>query len=240
MGSEAARRELRDRSSMARFHGRSGKRNGGPDRRLISRVDEKAREYRRPGSMVLKDYRRRRAGLGREAGDKVDLGGRVKKKIAEARKQTHEHVFHNLTTPSRGLPRIVDQPPLIYHTDLLNEREVAVVLQAVSRNSCRGAPHAVRQVQVSRLGDQGRRRRERRNALRRRASTCGTGRSLVPPVQGGAPLGAGTLHRACARTTQRPTRRRGATPDAVCERHLPGLVPGDPAVATFTSASSAT
>ena len=76
--------------------------------------------------MVFQDYGRRPAGLGRR---NVDLGGRVKKKIAEARKQTHEHVFHKLTTPSRGLPRIVDQPPLIYHTDLLNEREVAVVLK---------------------------------------------------------------------------------------------------------------
>ena len=64
-----------------------------------------------------------------EAGDIVELGGRVKKKLAEARKQTHERVFHNLTAPSRGLPRIVDQPPLIYHTDLLNEREVAVVFK---------------------------------------------------------------------------------------------------------------
>ena len=48
MGSETARRKLRDRSPMARFPGRSGKRNGGPDRCLISRVDERAREYRRP------------------------------------------------------------------------------------------------------------------------------------------------------------------------------------------------
>ena len=64
--------------------------------------------------------------LAGEVGDMVDLGGRVKKKLAEARKQTHEHVFHNLTSPSRGLPRIVDQPPLIYHSDLLDEREVAV------------------------------------------------------------------------------------------------------------------
>ena len=62
-------------------------------------------------------------------GESVDLGGRVKKKITEARKQTSEQVFHKLTTPSRGLPRIVDQPPLIYHTDLLTEREVAVVLK---------------------------------------------------------------------------------------------------------------
>jgi len=50
----------------------------------------------------------------------VDLGGRVKKKIAEARAQTHEHVFQKLTTPSRGgLPRIVDQPPLLYHAGLV-------------------------------------------------------------------------------------------------------------------------
>ncbi len=63
------------------------------------------------------------------AGDLVDASGRVKKKLAEARKQTHEHVFHNLTAPSRGLPRIVDQPPLIYHTPLANEREVAAVLR---------------------------------------------------------------------------------------------------------------
>ena len=52
-------------------------------------------------------------------GDDLDLKGRAKKKIAEAHKQTHEHVFHKLTTPSRGLPRIVDQPPLLYHVDQL-------------------------------------------------------------------------------------------------------------------------
>ena len=52
-------------------------------------------------------------------GDDLDLNGRAKKKIAEAHKQTHEHVFHKLTTPSRGLPRIVDQPPLLYHVDQL-------------------------------------------------------------------------------------------------------------------------
>ncbi len=51
------------------------------------------------------------------ASSHVDISGRVKKKIAEARKQTHEHVLQKLTTPSRGLPRIVDQPPLLYHVD---------------------------------------------------------------------------------------------------------------------------
>ncbi len=52
-------------------------------------------------------------------GDDLNLSGRARKKIAEAHKQTHEHLFHKLTTPSRGLPRIVDQPPLLYHVDQL-------------------------------------------------------------------------------------------------------------------------
>ena len=67
--------------------------------------------------------------LAGEAGEKVDIGRRVKKKIAEARKQTSEQVFHKLTTPSRGLPRIVDQPPLLYHTPLANEAEVAGIFK---------------------------------------------------------------------------------------------------------------
>ena len=116
MGSEAARRELRDRGSMARFQGRSGKRNGGPDRRLISRVDEKAREYRRLWKHGIPGLR---SPTCRPWSAEVSIwAARVKKKIAEARKQTSEHVFHKLTTPSRGLPRIVDQPPLLYHIDL--------------------------------------------------------------------------------------------------------------------------
>ena len=57
-------------------------------------------------------------------GDTFDVGERLKKKIAEARKQTHEHVFQKVTTPSRGLPRIVDQPPLIYHLDRFGKTRV--------------------------------------------------------------------------------------------------------------------
>lgn len=58
-------------------------------------------------------------------GDAV-IKARVKKKLAEGRRQTHEHVFQKLTTPSRGLPRIVDQPPLIFHPDqtVVNERVI--------------------------------------------------------------------------------------------------------------------
>jgi uncharacterized protein (DUF2252 family) len=42
---------------------------------------------------------------------------RMKQRLAEGRKQTHEHVFHKLTATVKGLPRIVNQPPLIYHAD---------------------------------------------------------------------------------------------------------------------------
>jgi len=38
-------------------------------------------------------------------------------RVATARKETAEHIFHKLTAPSRGLPRFVDQPPLFYHLD---------------------------------------------------------------------------------------------------------------------------
>jgi uncharacterized protein (DUF2252 family) len=61
------------------------------------------------------------------ASSDADVSGRIKKKIAEARKQTQEHVFRKITAPVRGLPRIIDQPPLLYHWDQreLNERVIA-------------------------------------------------------------------------------------------------------------------
>jgi uncharacterized protein (DUF2252 family) len=40
---------------------------------------------------------------------------RSKKIFAKAQRQTSEHVFEKLTTLADGPPRIVDQPPLLYH-----------------------------------------------------------------------------------------------------------------------------
>lgn len=59
-------------------------------------------------------------------GNDLEARRRVGKRIAEAHKQTQEHVAHKLTTPSRGLSRIVDQPPLLYHPDkkLVNQRVI--------------------------------------------------------------------------------------------------------------------
>ena len=41
---------------------------------------------------------------------------RSKKILAKAQRQTSEHVFEKLTTLVDGTPRIVDQPPLLYHS----------------------------------------------------------------------------------------------------------------------------
>ncbi len=51
------------------------------------------------------------------AGDEAGLRARFDKKVAKARMQTHERVFDKLTAPGPdGLPRIADQPPLLYHS----------------------------------------------------------------------------------------------------------------------------
>ncbi len=46
---------------------------------------------------------------------------RSKKILAKAQRQTSEHVFEKLTTLVDGVPRIVDQPPLLYHS---HDREI--------------------------------------------------------------------------------------------------------------------
>jgi uncharacterized protein (DUF2252 family) len=53
----------------------------------------------------------------------IGEGELVKKRVAEARKHTSEQVFHKLTDPSEGgLPRIVDQPPLLYHDKRVTQK----------------------------------------------------------------------------------------------------------------------
>jgi uncharacterized protein (DUF2252 family) len=42
---------------------------------------------------------------------------RLRKRISEAARHTNEQVLNKITSLSDGLPRIVDQPPLIYHVD---------------------------------------------------------------------------------------------------------------------------
>ncbi|MGO9604307.1 MAG: DUF2252 domain-containing protein [Candidatus Binataceae bacterium] len=88
---------------------------------------------KRAGTGVLEGWYSRLTfdDLRKLAGDDADLIGRVRRKVAEARKQTHENVFNRLTAPRRGLPRIVNQPPLLFHVDKreLNERVIAPTLK---------------------------------------------------------------------------------------------------------------
>jgi uncharacterized protein (DUF2252 family) len=50
-------------------------------------------------------------------GKDAEIVRRSRQKVAKARKQTQEHILTKLTAPSRGLPRLVNQPPLLYHLD---------------------------------------------------------------------------------------------------------------------------
>jgi hypothetical protein len=56
-------------------------------------------------------------------GKDADLISRVKKRIAEAHKASNERVFQKITASVRALPRIVNEPPLLYHVDksVINE-----------------------------------------------------------------------------------------------------------------------
>jgi uncharacterized protein (DUF2252 family) len=42
---------------------------------------------------------------------------RIQKDVAKAAQNTSEHVYHKITNITDGKPRIVDQPPLLYHGD---------------------------------------------------------------------------------------------------------------------------
>jgi uncharacterized protein (DUF2252 family) len=65
-------------------------------------------------------------------GSGAGIKRRVEQRIAEAHAQTHEHVAQKLTKRgNRGLPRIIDQPPLLYHVhrSALNERTIRAFLK---------------------------------------------------------------------------------------------------------------
>jgi uncharacterized protein (DUF2252 family) len=57
---------------------------------------------------------------------------RLQKTIERARENTAEHVFHKITTTDHGVPRIVDDPPLLFHPDAAEfdlDRDVAPFLK---------------------------------------------------------------------------------------------------------------
>jgi len=61
------------------------------------------------------------------AGNSAEVKARVDRKIAEARSRTNESVANKLIVSDKGVARIVDQPPLLYHVDrkLVNPETIA-------------------------------------------------------------------------------------------------------------------
>jgi uncharacterized protein (DUF2252 family) len=54
----------------------------------------------------------------------------VKASMKEAQKRTSEHLFHKITTMVDGSPRIVDQPPLLFHSSNSQAHEMAAAFLA--------------------------------------------------------------------------------------------------------------
>jgi uncharacterized protein (DUF2252 family) len=52
-----------------------------------------------------------------DAANDPKLLKRLQKAVDKAKLNTSEHVFHKITTTVHGKPRIVDEPPLLYHAD---------------------------------------------------------------------------------------------------------------------------
>jgi uncharacterized protein (DUF2252 family) len=136
-------------------------------------------------------------------GKDADLISRVKKRIAEAHKANNEHVFQKITAPVRALPRIVNEPPLLYHVDksVINERVVGAFFKRYRET----------------LAEERRMLFDRFKVVDVAVKVAGVGSvgtrcyvllllaapddPFVPSGQGGAPLGARTLYRTRARAT---------------------------------------
>jgi uncharacterized protein (DUF2252 family) len=52
-----------------------------------------------------------------DAANDAKVQKRLRKAVEKATQNTCEHVFHKITTSVHGKPRIVDEPPLLYHAD---------------------------------------------------------------------------------------------------------------------------
>jgi uncharacterized protein (DUF2252 family) len=63
----------------------------------------------------------------KEAASDAAMEKKIKKDVAKARQNTSEHVFHKITKVVDGKPRIVDQPPLLFHSNASQAEFDAVV-----------------------------------------------------------------------------------------------------------------
>ena len=152
---------------------------------------------------------------------------RLEANVAKGRTKDSIKAFSKLTTIVDGEPRITGDPPLIVpiedvyaeHVDQMEEflRGVDPVVPAHAR---RRPAQAARAVPLRARGPQGRRRRQRRHARldlpHARPRRPGP---AVPPVQGGAAVGARAVPRSQRVREQRPAGRRGPAAHAGGKRH---------------------
>ena len=140
-----------------------------------------------------------------------------------------DHLYPKLVSQEGARPRIKDEPPLIFHptAELAPGMEsgYAEAIAAYRETLPEHIRVAVRPVPLLRPGDQGRRRRQRRHDVRRRAVHGGRRRPAVPAGEGGAGLGARALCGQEPASESRPARRGGPAPDADRERRVPRLDP---------------
>jgi uncharacterized protein (DUF2252 family) len=53
----------------------------------------------------------------KDAANDPTMAKKIQKDVAKAGENTSEHIFHKITAVADGKPRIMDQPPLLYHGD---------------------------------------------------------------------------------------------------------------------------
>ena len=176
--------------------------------------------------------RRRRAAKAagrRRTPDARGDGRRAEKILAKTRSRDNLQAFAKLTEVVDGARRIREDPPLLVRIDAQRGRHAGHRAQGVRRlqEHARGRPpRAGRPLRVRRHGAQGRRCRQRRDALPDRPHEGSRRRrSPLPAAQAGGTVGARDASRALGVPQRRPSRRRRPAADAGSERHLPRLDP---------------
>ena len=159
---------------------------------------------------------------------------RAEANVAKGRTKDSMKAFGKLTTMVDGEPRITGDPPLIVPIEDVAGDQVGSPARVPARrdpllpaHARRRSPEAPRALPVRPRGPEGRRRRQCRHAcLDLPSARPGRRRSAVPPVQGGAAVGARAVPRPQRVREQRSAGRRGPAPDAGSERHHAGLDQG--------------
>ena len=107
----------------------------------------------------------------------------------KARRRIGEHLFPSISTEVAGRPRLVDQPPILFHTNKPGPRAgVSRGTGSLSPVAARRSSRAVRSLPPGRLGAQSGGYRQRGHPLHDRLAFLPGRPSPAPAIQGGPPL----------------------------------------------------